>query len=495
VSLTAVYNFTSDALIKQWNNGSKVNDENPSNASPFLADTKIQLCVATRGISSSLRMVQLMAKMHLVPHYKTVNKILKKMLLDASSSSSKSTALLSQTSPLPALLHQKLSVRAYSTAITTSTFPKLFSRPTPIAGETKGWVPSEGINQSLKYLLPSLNHHNIHHSTIRLVAKLVHSISMIHLPWDLAQRAKHPKTVIRQAQAALVESGCRASFSSSLPQHMKLSRGLLEILRLEGMGIIPSKDSIMIALRTSLRHGNLSGARTLMSRIRGYQYSLENEDVAELVKILPSTGAGTSSITGVATSPMYVRAEQLEFILQLRPYFTHPSFLGPYVLALGRCGSAVQIWSVWNSVQGTTLKEGVIRAFVEAFVAARDLSSAVDFIRVAYHAGYPLTSWRVEEIARNIELRKKNVGLELMTEMVIQRVAMDWGQVEGIVKTIFVRRDKPTKLSASDRQVISDVSTALIDLMATTREGTDVQTALDEVNRILGITGQDGDCE
>ena len=276
---------------------------------------------------------------------------------------------------------------------------------------------------------------------------------------------------------------------------MKLSRGLLEILRLEGMGITPSKDSIMIALRTNLQHGNLPGARTLMSRIRGYQYSLENEDVAELVKILPSMGAGTSSLTGVASSPMYVRAQQLEFILQLRPYFTDPSFLGPYVLALGRCGSAVQIWSIWNSVQNTQLKEGVIRAFVEAFVEARDLSSAVEFIWVAYHAGYPLTSWRAVEIARGIEPGKKKVGLDLMTAMVVQRVVMDWGQLEGIVKTTFVTQNKPTKLSASDRQVISDVSTALADLMATTREGKDIQTALDEVDRILCTTGQDGDCE
>jgi hypothetical protein len=261
---------------------------------------------------------------------------------------------------------------------------------------------------------------------------------------------------------------------------------------LENMGIVPSKESIIIALRTSLRHGNIFGARTLMSRIRGYHYSLENDDVVELVKILPCMGAGTSSLTGDDLPPMRVRTEQLDFILELRPYFTKTPYLGPYVLSLARCGSTVEIWSVWHSLQGEKLKEGVVRSFVEAFVTARDLSSAMAFIKVAYQAGYPLDSWRVQKIAWIVE-EERHFGRELMREMVLQGVVMSVHQVERIIRSIFGTHGRQDKLSSSDRQVISDVSTALTDLIVTTREGKDIQNALDEVDRILGIKGQDGD--
>lgn len=457
------------------------------------------MCAETQSLRSVLMVAEEMAKLRLVPRYKTINKILRKMISEADlSPTSKQRACL-HTTPLLPLQQRTMPARTYSTAVVTSPQTSFATLPRSSPGKSSVWDALNDNNRFsnlLAYLLTFLNQHNIHHTTIRLVAKLVSSLSDIDLLWDLTRRTKHPKTMIRQVQAALVEAGCTTSFSTSVPRHLKLSAGLVEILRLEGMGIVPSKESIIIALRTSLKHGNISGARTLMSRIRGYHYSLENEDVVELVKILPCTGAGASSLTGVDFPPMQVRTEQLDFLLELRPYFTKASYLGPYVLALGRCGNTVEIWSVWNSLQvekmkdGEKLKEGVVRSFVEAFVIARDLPSAITFIKVAYQAGYPLDSWRIEKIASILERGKSIVGRALMSEMVVQRVVMSVDQVERTVRSIFERQKE---LSSSDHQVISDVSATLTDLIATNGEGKDIQNALDEVDRILGIKGQDGE--
>lgn len=344
----------------------------------------------------------------------------------------------------------------------------------------------------LNKLLPYLNQNNIHSSTIRLLAKLSTYASQLEMPWEIAARAKHPKTVLQKAQEQLVAAACEESISSPETRHIQLSKVFLPIMKLEGMSIIPSRESLLITLHACVKDGNIIGARALVNRLTGYGYTLDQREVAELVKCLPTRGIGTlSTPTGEILSSMEMRTEQLAFILELRPFISDPAYLGSYVLALGRCGSAVQIWETWESVRDEKLKDGTVTTFVEGFIQARDLLSAIEFARIVYHLGYPLNYQRAQAIAGGIVRGQRRIGIELINEMVRQNCDLDQKEMEQIISSMLTSQGFALELlNSSQLRLISDSSGELVEIIKARMEGEDIHCALGEIDLALEILDQ-----
>ena len=347
------------------------------------------------------------------------------------------------------------------------------------------------MNEKSQYLLQIthlLNHNNIHVSTIRLLAKVATEGLQREIPWKVALRSLHPKTIIRRAQETLVEAGCNANFLRPGSRHFWLARGMLLIMRLEAMGIKPSRESIMIALRASVKDGNVSGARALTSRLTQHGHAgLQQSEVAQLVKYFPTNGPGTlSTATGEVLSPMYVRTEQIDFVTSLRRFITDPSFLGPYVLALGRLACPAEIWSTWKSIRLESLKDGVITAFVEAFLEARDTASVMEFLRISYSKGYPLNLRRAQMITFRIEKEQKKVWFEMLAEISRQKAPWDKEQIRRVIMGFFSRqREPPYKIEKNQVQLIDAVTNELAEIKQSVVEGKDVDNALNELGCIL----------
>ena len=389
---------------------------------PYLADAIIRLRAVNDRLPAAMVSLKSLNRWHLVPRYQTINELLSALLRQENLSSSSLQPKLS-LSP-PSSTRYLSSNRGYHTGVTLQPGNTFEREKYQLFPEKDGtWLsrmvawkresPSI-MNEKSQYILQItrlLNHNNIHVSTIRLLAKLATDGFQREIPWKVALRSLHPKTIIRQAQEILVEAGCNANFLRAGSRHFWLARGMLLIMRLEAMGIKPSRESIIIALHASVKDGNVSGARALMNRLTQHGHAgLQQSEVAELVKYFPANGPGTLSIaTGVALSPMYVRTEQIEFVTSLRRFITDPSFLGPYVLALGRLACPAEIWSAWKSIRPESLKDGLITAFVEAFIDARDTTSVIEFLKISYSWGYPLNLRRAQIITFRIEKDQKKV--------------------------------------------------------------------------------------
>jgi hypothetical protein len=448
----------------------------------FLAEAKIRLAAGTRDLEYALEKAQWLTKSFLVPNYKTINAILMGMIRVYNQPVSTPRVTLA--------LHQKSSfrstIRNYSTAVTTPGIPDA-SNDFLVRPRMGSWQDARGTwekTMQLATISRLLNHHNIHFSTIRLLARLATTEAELEIPWQVAQRAKHPKTIFRRTQKALMEAACKVIPPTPKTRPFRLSKGPVTIMRLERMQIPLSRDVIILAIQASVNDGNIPGARMLMERLHRYGFTLLQNEAAELIKRLPSTGLGSvSTASGEPLSPMYVRMEQLAFITDLRPYITDPAFLGPYVLALGRCGSAVEIWSVWNDSKGQKLKDGIVTAFVEGFILANDLSSAIKFVRVAYREGYPMNFWSARTIAGAIGRGQSGIGLELIREMILQKLVLHEKGTEDLVSVILSSQGQ-TLRSPSRR-----LSSGLVRKIMLATEGKDVDSALDELDRILGKHG------
>jgi len=259
-------------------------------------------------------------------------------------------------------------------------------------------------------------------------------------------------------------------------------------MRLEAMGIIPSRESIMIALRASVKDGNVGGARALMSRLTQHGHAgLQQSEVAELVEYFPTDGPGTlSTATGEVLSPMYIRTEQIDFVTSLRRFIIDPSFLGPYVLALGRLACPAEIWSTWNTIRRQTLKDGVITAFVEAFIEARDATSVIEFLRISYSRGYPLNLRRAQMITFRIEKEQKRIWFEMFMEIGRQKSVWDKEQIKRVIMGFFSRqREPPYKIEKNQVRLINAVTDELAEIKQSVMEARDVEIALNELGCIL----------
>jgi len=157
---------------------------------------------------------------------------------------------------------------------------------------------------------------------------------------------------------------------------------------------------------------------------------LQSGEVAKLAKLLPcSNGLGTlSSSTGATVSSMYIRTEQLEFLVHLRQYITDLSFIGPYIVALGRLRASARIWDEWSSLKGIPLKNGVVTAFVEGFLEADDPVGALEFVKLASRDGYPLDFVRARRIVVHLSPSQRRLGLDLIIEII--RSEREWAEDE-----------------------------------------------------------------
>lgn len=464
----------------------------------------IRLRAATQKLTSAMGLLNRLYEWYIVPRYKSINAILSEAIRQENLQSSQQP---SQSALSLLAVRSKSSNRKYSTSVGLRHSDKLYYKPRPNDGtylsrmdewKREAPPPPSYKSQKTKFLLQIsriLNHHNIHVSTIRLLAKFAtEGPSQREIPWNVAERSNHPKTLIRQAQEALVEAGCKASnFADGGSRHLWLARGILLLMRLEAMGIVPSRESIMIALRASVKDGNLEGARALVGRLGHHGHPpLQQDEIAELFKYFPSNGLGTlSTATGEAVSKMYIRTEQINFLIYLRSKITNPSFLGPYILALGRLSCPAEIWSVWNSLRGTKLKDGVITSFVEAFVEARDMTSAMEFLKVAYSGGYSMNAKQGQIIAVAIERGKQKIGFELIAEIVGQKSEWSKEEVKSVVLRFLSRqRASPYTLSRPQVAQIVGVSDRLASLKKLNLEGGDIEEALNELDLVLGL-GED----
>jgi hypothetical protein len=289
--------------------------------------------------------------------------------------------------------------------------------------------PKESKAQILKEIVVYLNRHNINARTIRLLCKLAREPSDLGIPWAIARRTKHPKQMICLVQDHLMEAACEAKFNEEQDRHLQLSKAFAALMRLEAMKIKPSKNAIVSVLRLCTRQCNLDGANAAIERLKIHGYEFQQEEAVEIIKQFPSNGLGTKSLAlGEAVSPIFVRSEQLAFITYLRSYIKDTRFLGPYILALGRFGNSVEIWSVWNSLENVELKEGMLTCFVEAFVTAHDYENALEFVKCAYERGYMMNMHQIRLIAVGLGRRNRRIVGDLLQEIILQKA--DWNEEE-----------------------------------------------------------------
>jgi hypothetical protein len=444
---------------------------------------------------------------HIVPHYKSINAILRELIRLSNLPTRKPQT---QQVSRPSISHSGgrrsirefhtssiVRARSFATSVELASYPHISDRPWSL--RTTPWKKSGFYNQvrsgnteSLDTVIEHLNQHNIHFTTIRLLIQLAKEPSQLEIPWTVAQRAKHPKIIIRRVQKDLVEAGYKESTSSPETRHLQLSRGMLLIMRLEGMGVMPSKDSIMIVLRGCIKDGNIPGARALINRLERYEHTLQASEVAEIVKSLPSMGLGTlSTPTGEVPSAMSIRTEQIDFITELRRFIRDSSYLAPYVHALGRCGSASQIWSTWTTIRNRKHKVGVMTAFVEAFALAKDPDSALQFVREAYREGYTMNFYQARAIAGSVEAGRRRVGIELLREMIIQKPDVHLSLMEGIIRIILKTQGVSLRgLNEERKKIISDMSVELIEIIEANRTGRDIGRAVTDIERILSAESE-----
>jgi hypothetical protein len=437
---------------------------------------------------------------HIVPHYKSINAILRALIRQSNLPTPEPQT---QQVSRPTLSHSSgrqpirefhtssvIRARSFATSVELANYAHIPYGPWSLAPWKKSGfydhVKSES-TELLDTVIGHLNQNNIHFTTIRLLVQLTKKPSQLEIPWTVAQRAKHPKIIIRRVQKDLVEAGCKESTSSPKTRHVQLSRGMLLIMRLEGMGIMPSKDSLMIVLKGCIKDGNIPGARAIINRLERYEHTLQASEVAEIVKTLPSMGLGTlSTPTGEVPSAMSIRTEQIDFITELRRYIHDSSYLAPYVHALGRRGSAAEVWSTWTTIRNQKQKAGVMTAFVEAFALAKDSDSALQFVREAYRQGYTMSFWQAKAIAGCIKHGRRRVGMELLREMIVQKTEVHQLLMQGIIRMILKTQGVSLRgLNEEQNNLVNDVSMELIEIIEANRTGRDSGKAVTEMERIL----------
>jgi hypothetical protein len=476
-------------------------EKQPGDIYPFLADANIRLHLADGDLLYAIKTMESLAESQHVPHYKTINAILREMIRVYNTSTNTSDGSMSLSLKRPSLRQKTYisAVRTYHTAIPVSNVQSPFPHPpSPWLQRTSPWMGNwqsrfrrSEKQELLDRLSLYLNENNIHPTTIKLLAQLSSSDAELEIPWDIARRAKHPKTVIRQAQGELLSAACRISSPDDKAGLINSARPMVMIMRLEGMGIMPSKDALAIALRTCVEKGNLVGARALMDRIQYYGYTMEQKDVVKILELLPRLATkARRTPAGTLLSPMFVRTEQLEFITELRSHITDIKVLGPYVRAVGRCGSSVEIWNVWELIRGREVKDGVLTAIVESFVNARDVAGAMEFVKAAYKEGHPLNFLRIKAIAGGITKGQRWIGNDLLREMIVQKLDPEriGRRLEEILRLMLSSQRNPCVLP--QEEIIHEVAGELEKLMMLIREGKDIPEALNEMDRILDTVGR-----
>ena len=446
---------------------------------PYIADAAIRLAVANHDLPTALSLVKQLGRKFLVPHYKTINAILQEIMWLTNRPAKPSHFPPSSLVPVP---NRQPSSRGYHTSAAMAPTIRVNVRPSEILPPKEGtwlsrmmeWTKAKSHrisatkNDILQTVIRHLNHNNIHISTLRLLIKVSAITSDPFVPWEVVQRALHPKQLVRRLQESLVDAACNVSLNRLEARHIWLSRGMVAITRLEGMKIVPSRESFMIVLRAIISDGNMSGARVLIERMTRCGYpALQSGEVAKLVKLLPCFGGmGTLlSSTGAKVSSMYIRTEQLEFLLHLRQYITDLSFIGPYVVALGRLRASARIWDEWNLFKGIPLKDGVVTAFVEGFLEAGDPVGALEFIKVASRDGYPLDFVRARKIVLHLNPSQRRLGLDLLIEII--RSEREWtkDEVMGVlVRHVSRQTDSLHRVPRASLQNVGLIAKALVEV-------------------------------
>jgi len=468
----------------------------PRKIDPGLADTQIRFYCANLLMDSAVEIMDSMIAAKFVPHHKSINAVLQALQRTIRERDWLRRPLTDPKSPSTI---GKVDLRPYRLSIPDPVRFDFYGRDLFLPNSTnlpilQRLVKWENVSSSvmtrthvhmserrvLDNVVKYLNRHNIHYSTVRLLAQL----AGVDTAWKITMLSKDPQWILKKVQKEFVE----AASNCLLPLSRNRATELMVILRLENAGIKPSKDALFAALRAMILKCNVRGSRTLINRIRWHGYTIEQHETAELCNMLSLLATeGSMDRNGWMRLP-FARNELVEFVAELRRFIRDPSFLGPYVLAMGSLGSSVEIWSTWKSVTGRRLKHGLITAFVQAFVRARDIPSAMEFIKAAYARGYALNFVGLREIAGALRPGDQNVGRQLLEHLIAQKTILNADEVKTLL-TCLLSGGAETAINTKEQNLIlDDLSVQLTTIAKSRLEGTDVNEAVELLGTIVGET-------
>jgi hypothetical protein len=455
----------------------------------------MRLQLAQHHLSKAFNVLKRVHNQFLVPQYKTMNALIEEVIFVAlrppSSSLRPRQALIPTANKQPP-------GRSYHTSIA----PRPAIRPAQIIrlkertwlSRLLEWRKAEHIAVSthniIQLVARHLNHNNIQPSTLSLMIRVSTLTAQPFLPWQIAQRALNPKALVRKLQEALVGAACECSVKGPRARHIWLSRGMVALTRVEGMGIVPSRESLLVVLRAAVRDGNVSGARALLERMTRLGYpGLQSSEAAELVKLMPSPdGMGTMSFaTGDKVSSLYIHLEQLQFLHELRQYIVDPTFIGPYLRALGQLGATAPIWDEWNHFKGTRLKDGLITSFVEGFLEAHEPAAALEFVKLASKHGYPLNFIRARKIIVAFSRTQASLGLDLITEIMGSTAVWEEKGFMGVVMRFVSIQTGSSAIGRGRVGELMLVAKQLAEVKRGLAHGTDYDAIIEELERILPV--------
>ena len=137
----------------------------------------------------------------------------------------------------------------------------------------------------------------------------------------------------------------------------------------------------------------------------------------------------------------------------------------------------------------------MITTFVEAFLEAKDLASAIEFVKISYSEGYPLNVRRGQMISFKIGKKQNKRRFELSDQMVRQKTVWDKDQIRSFMMAFFSRLEGTMyivdKFAIERRQanLIIGVAEKFAEMKRTVMEGRDVEKAMDELDGILKPQG------
>jgi flagellar biosynthesis regulator FlbT len=126
---------------------------------------------------------------------------------------------------------------------------------------------------------------------------------------------------------------------------------------------------------------------------------------------------------------------------------------------------------------------------VEGFVLAKDLQSAIDFVKMAYLEGYPLNLHRAQAIAGAVERGQRRIGVELVREMIRQKMSLHGTNKTKSILSILLSSQGIAlgKDNSARSQFVARLSAELEEMIVSVKEAKDIEDALNEIDRILGV--------
>jgi hypothetical protein len=194
-----------------------------------------------------------------------------------------------------------------------------------------------------------------------------------------------------------------------------------------------------------------------------------------------------SSATGDHVSSLYVHLEQLKFLHDLRQFIVDPTFIGPYIGALGRLGATAPIWDEWNHLKEIRMKDGLITSFVEGFLEAHEPAAALEFVKLASKDGYPLNFIRARKIMVALNRGQTNLGLDLIMEIMRSTAAWEEKDFMGVVMRFVSIQSGSSAIGRGRVGELVLVAKQLTEVKRGLAQGTDYDAVIEELERVLPV--------